>query len=262
VFGTAGEGYAVDTARYRQVVSVFADEAVKHGITPMAGVIGMSTANVQERLAIAYEVGFREFQFSLPSWAVLSDAEVLRYVTEVCGTYPDAAFMHYNTATTRRLVTGPLYRELVAAVPNLVATKTMTSDLGVVAGVVQEAPELMHFLTEQTLVYGALFGEVGLLGTFAALAPKRAWALFEAANGADARAAAEHGAWFARLSNEVFDPLMADRRVDGAYDKTIAKLSAGLGDFPLRMLSPYRWISDDEFATARSILRQHFPDAE
>ena len=40
---------------------------------------------------------------------------------------------------------------------------------------------------------------------------------------------------------------MADRRVDGAYDKTIAELSAGLGDFPLRMLSPYRSITDEEF---------------
>ena len=55
---------------------------------------------------------------------------------------------------------------------------------------------------------------------------------------------------------------MADRRVDGAYDKTIAKLSAGLGDFPLRMLSPYRSISGEEFAGAQRTLRERFPDAE
>ena len=110
MFGTAGEGYAVDSARFRQVIEAFGDETAKHGITPMVGVIGLSTANVLERLRIAYDLGFREFQFSLPSWAVLSDAEVIRYVEEVCGAFSDAAFLHYNTATTRRLVTGPLYR--------------------------------------------------------------------------------------------------------------------------------------------------------
>ena len=109
----------------------------------------------------------------------------------------------------------------MARVPNLVATKTMTGDLGVIAGVVREAPELMHFLTEQSVAYGSLFGEVGLLGTYGALAPKHAWALLEAAQRGDARGAAEIGVWFGRLNDAVFDPLMADRRVDGAYDKTI-----------------------------------------
>ena len=116
----------------------------------------------------------------------------------------------------------------------------------------------MHFLHEQSVAYGSLFGEVGLLGTYAALAPKRSWALLEAANAGDARRSAELGAWFARLADDVFQPLMAVRRVDGAYDKTIAKLSAGLGDFPLRMLSPYRSITDEEFATAH----HHRPELE
>jgi dihydrodipicolinate synthase/N-acetylneuraminate lyase len=227
----------------------------------MIGVIGLSTANVLERVAIAHDQGFREFQFSLPSWSVLSDAEVVRYVSEVCRAFPDSRFMHYNTAKVGRVVGGTLYGELVSTVPNLVATKTMSGDLAVVAGVVSEAPELMHFLTEQSIAYGALFGEVGLLGTFGALAPQESWALLEAANGGDARRAAEIGAWFQRLSDEVFGPLMADRRVDGAYDKTIAKLSAGLGDFPLRMLSPYRTIGDEEFAAAERTFRERFADA-
>ena len=260
VFGTAGEGYAVDTARFRRVIEVFGDEAAKHGITPMIGVIGLSTANVLERFGLAHDSGFREFQFSLPSWSVLSDSEVIRYVSEVCRAFPDSLFMHYNTAKTGRLVEGSVYRELVATVPNLVATKTMSGDLGVVSGVVREAPELMHFLTEQSVAYGSLFGEVGLLATFGALAPKKSWALLEASNGGDARRAAQLGAWFDRVSAEVFAPLMLDRRVDGAYDKAIAKLSVGLRDFPLRMLSPYRTISDDEFAAAQRTLRERFPD--
>jgi dihydrodipicolinate synthase/N-acetylneuraminate lyase len=262
VFGTAGEGYAVDSARFRQVIEAFGDETAKYGITPMIGVIGLSTANVLERVSVAHGLGFREFQFSLPSWSVLADAEVIRYVTEVCASHSDSLFMLYNTTKVGRVVTGPLLRQLVPAVPNLVATKTMSGDLNVIASVVREAPELMHFLHEQSVAYGSLFAEVGLLGTYGALAPKKSFALLEAANGGDARRSAEIGAWFARLADEVFQPLMADRRVDGAYDKTIAKLSAGLGDFPLRMLSPYRAISDEEFAAAQRLMQERFADAE
>ena len=39
------------------VIEVFGDETAKHGITPMVGVIGLSTANVLERLRIAYDLG-------------------------------------------------------------------------------------------------------------------------------------------------------------------------------------------------------------
>jgi dihydrodipicolinate synthase/N-acetylneuraminate lyase len=260
VFGTAGEGYAVDSTRFRRVIEVFGDELAGTDATPMIGVIGLSTANVLERLAVAYDLGFRAFQISLPSWSVLSDDEVVTFLATVCGTYSDAVFMHYNTARVGRIVDGALYRRLVALVPNLVATKTMTADVGVVAGVVREAPELMHFLTEQTIATGALHGEVALLGTFGSLAPRKSWAILEAAAAGRHHEAAEIGAWFARLSDLVLAPFMADRRVDGAYDKLIERLSPGLEDFPLRMLSPYRTISDDEADAAARLLDEHFPD--
>jgi dihydrodipicolinate synthase/N-acetylneuraminate lyase len=262
VFGTAGEGHAVDSARFRRVIEVFGDELGGTEATPMVGVIGLSTANVLERIAVAHAMGFRDFQVSLPAWSVLSDDEVITYLTAVCGAYPDSLFMHYNTARVGRIVDGALYRRLVERIPNLVATKTMTSDVAVVGGVVREAPELMHFLTEQTVATGSLHGEVALLGTFGGLAPKKSWALLEAANAGRHVEAAEIGAWFARLSDVVFGPLMVDRRVDGAYDKLIERLSPGLEDFPLRMLSPYRTISDDEADEAARLMHAHFPDCE
>jgi hypothetical protein len=53
---------------------------------------------------------------------------------------------------------------------------------------------------------------------------------------------------------------MVDRRVDGAYDKTIQKLSLGMHDFPLRMLSPYRTVSDAEFEGALALLHERYPE--
>ena len=262
VFGTAGEGYAVDSVRFRQVAEVLRDETAGTDAHPMVGVIGLSSGNVIERVGAAHDLGVRAFQISLPSWSPLTDDEVVTYFETVCGAFPDSSFMHYNTARVGRLVGGALYGEIVRRVPNLVATKTMTGDLGTVAGVVRDAPELMHFLTEQSVAYGALFGQVALLGTFAALAPAQSWALLRAAQTGRHAEAAEIGAWFERLGHTVFDALMVDRRVDGAYDKTIQKLARGMADFPLRMLSPYRTVSDVEFEAARTRMREAFPELD
>jgi dihydrodipicolinate synthase/N-acetylneuraminate lyase len=241
-------------------VDVLADETASTEAQPMVGVIGLSTANVIERLSVAHDLGLRRFQISLPSWSPLADTEVVDYFEAVCGAFPDSQFMHYNTVKSGRLVDGALYRQVVERVPNLVATKTMTSDLAVVAGVVRDAPELMHFLTEQSLAYGGLFGDVALLGTFAALAPEQSWALLHAVQNGRHVQAAEIGSWFERLNHTIFDPLMVDRRVDGAYDKTIEKLSRGMAGFPLRMLSPYRTVSEHEFDDARRRLSDAFPE--
>jgi dihydrodipicolinate synthase/N-acetylneuraminate lyase len=261
VFGTAGEGYAVDTAQFRRVVEVFGDELLGGVAVPMVGAIGLSTGNVVERLRIAHDLGFRDFQISLPSWAALTDEEVLRYFVDVCGSFPDSNFMHYNSARTRRVLTGREYRWLVEAIPNLVATKIISSDLSVVGSAVRDAPELMHFLAEGTIAHGSIFGECALLGTYAMLAPRHAWSLLEAAQAGRLAEAAAIGTWFEGLNRELFEPLFVDPRVDGAYDKVIAKL-AGVSDLPLRMLSPYRCVGDDEFDRTAELLRERFPDCD
>ena len=59
--------------------------------SPMVGVIGLSTAQILERIEYAYDVGFRMFQISLPSWGPLADDEVLRFFADTCGRYPGRA---------------------------------------------------------------------------------------------------------------------------------------------------------------------------
>ena len=84
VFGTAGEGYAVDTTRFQRITKIFYEETREADIFPQVGVIGLSTANIRERLAIAHGIGFRIFQISLPSWGALNDRETLRFFKDVC----------------------------------------------------------------------------------------------------------------------------------------------------------------------------------
>ena len=259
IFGTAGEGYAVDTRRFTEVARLFREVTAGPDVHAMVGVIGLSTATVVERVRIAYDLGFRAFQLSLPRWDVLRDPEVATFFREVCGTFPDSSFMHYNTGRVGRILGADDYRRFIDDVPNLVATKTMTADINVVARLVAEVPELQHFLTEPMLGHGAIHGECSLLGTFGLLAPQRSWAMFHAARAGRFAEAVAIGQWFRKLSDEVFAPAMADQRIDGTYDKAIVRLGP-VPDFPLRMLSPYRWLSEAEVEECRAILVERFPD--
>ena len=105
VFGTAGEGYAVDTPRFERIAAIFHEETRGAGVHASVGVIGLSTANIVERLAIAHSRGFRHFQISLPSWGALNDREMTRFFTDVCGRFPDSTFLHYNLMRAKRLLT-------------------------------------------------------------------------------------------------------------------------------------------------------------
>ena len=231
VFGTAGEGYAVDSrpvpaGRSRSSATSWPGTDAQ----PMVGVIGLSTANVLERLGVAHDLGFRAFQISLPTWSPLDDAEVVAYFEAVCGAFPDSPFMHYNTARVGRLVDGGLYRELVDRVPNLVATKTMTGDLGVVAGRrprragADALPDGAVDRVRRAVRRGRAARDVRRPGAEAVVGAPR---------GRPARVATRRpprsASWFERLNDTIFAPLMVDRRVDGAYDKTIEKLSPGHG---------------------------------
>src|SRR4051794_3539634 len=49
IFGTAGEGHAVNTEQFKTIAEIFSEETTQDGVTAMVGVIGQSTATVVER---------------------------------------------------------------------------------------------------------------------------------------------------------------------------------------------------------------------
>jgi dihydrodipicolinate synthase/N-acetylneuraminate lyase len=259
VFGTAGEGYAVDTARFQQIVGIFYEETRGNDIHPQVGVIGLSTANIRERLAFAYQVGFRTFQISMPSWGPLNDTEVLKFFDDVCGAFPDARFLHYNLPRAKRLLNGQDYRRLVAAVPNLVATKNTGGGLERAADLISHAPELQHFFGEENFPHGCYYGECSLLSSFAPMAPHKTRELFEAGRTRQIETLfrLQHG--FHDLVNDVFGSVLAENRIDGAYDKMIVRLG-GLEEMPLRLLSPYQGFTEEQYQACKRAFHQHYAD--
>lgn len=260
IFGTAGEGYAVDLPRFREVVGIFAEETLrKPDIHPMVGVIGLSTATFIERLAIAHEAGFRVFQISLPSWGALNDVELMTFFKDVCGAFPDSQFLHYNLARAKRMLEAPDYRKIVDVIPNLVATKNMNGGLPRASALVSQVPELQHFMSEFTFPHGIMYGECSLLAAFGPMTPHKAKELFEAGRRRDVATLFALQKRFHDLLQEMLGPLLKEDRMDGAYDKILTRLG-GLDAMPLRLLSPYQGFTEAQYQTARKILQERFPE--
>lgn len=259
IFGTAGEGYAIDQTQFRQIVSVFYEETRGEDVYPMVGLIGLSTATILEKLAYAYEIGFRTFQVALPPWGALNDTEVMTFFSDVCGAYPEAQFLHYNLPRTKRVLEVADYRPLIDAIPNLVATKNTGGGMRRAAALVSRAGELQHFLGENNFLHGCMYGECSLLSSFGPLTPHKAKGLFEAGQKGDWATAVQLQHGFHDLIQDVLGPLLQEGRIDGAYDKILVRLG-GFEEMPLRLLSPYQGFTEEQYQQCKEILHRNYPE--
>ncbi len=255
-FGTAGEGYAVDLPRFTRIAEVFREETKGEGIHAQIGVIALSVAQFRERLRIAHDIGFREFQISLPSWGALNDTEMLRFFVDVCSSFPDSQFLHYNLMRTKRLLNGADYRRIADEVPNLVATKNTGTTVQGTMELLRNAGDLQHFLGEAMFPTGCLHGECSLLSSFGPLFPKRTQTMFDYGVTKQWDKLFAYQAEYLKGVEEVIAPLRRQTLMDGAYDKTLVKL-AGV-PMTLRLLSPYQGFSEETYEECRRILHEKY----
>ncbi|MCX6625008.1 MAG: dihydrodipicolinate synthase family protein [Acidobacteria bacterium] len=253
IFGTAGEGYAVNRPDFEQIVTVFREETLGEGVFPQVGVIGLSTVQMLMRLEYAYRAGFRVFQISLPGWGALNDAEVLRFFRDVCGAFPDSQFLHYNLARAKRVLTPGEYRKLQAEIPNLVATKNTAPNVFQTIDLVRQAGELQHFVGEATFPIGCMQGECSLLSSFGPVIPGPTFRLFRhVVAGEWEQAFLLHKEYMAAMCDVLAPMMRTGVWMDGAYDKVLARL--GGMEMPLRLLSPYSSFSEEVVAECRNVL--------
>jgi dihydrodipicolinate synthase/N-acetylneuraminate lyase len=255
VFGTAGEGYAVTDRQFDEIVAAFADEMRQGKAEPMVGVIHLSLGTILERIERCRGAGIRQFQVSLPSWGALNEREVFEFFRQVCGRFSDCQFLHYNLPRTKRLVTPAEYARLSAEHPNLVATKYSNDSFHITAQLLELAPDLQHFLNETSYLYGSLLGECGLLASFVTNW-SRLKKLFDAGRRRDLGTMMELQREI-HVFNELFAFLEGSVHIDGAFDKMFARINDP--EFPLRLLPPYAYVSDEQFRQFAAALRERLP---
>jgi dihydrodipicolinate synthase/N-acetylneuraminate lyase len=242
IFGTAGEGYAVTDAQFRDIARVFWDEAGQNGVTPMLGVISNSLGTVIERLEFGLELGYRQFQVSFPSWGRVSDPERDTFFRETCGRFTQAQFLHYNTPRGGRVLTGAEYGQLAREYASLAAVKFTSSDAAVVAELVQNAAPVQCFLTEPAYVLAN--GDCGLLVSLSGARldlPGR----FMAARGASLRELGALAKAIDELLEDSFRAACPAAHMDGAYEKVLARAHGAR--LALRLLPPYQGASEEAY---------------
>lgn len=248
IFGTAGEGYAVSDRQFERIARVFRAETRGRTLHGMVGVINLSLSTIIDRIGLGRDLGFREFQISLPSWGALADVEVDRFFQETCGRFPDCRFLHYNLVRAKRILAGADYARLAARHPNLVAVKTGSQDAKLLRNLLTRAPEMQFFVGE--LAYARLREryECGLLISMASTNHGTARKFFAARGKALQALAREMQAASDALTEVVGDAA----HMDGAYDKLLYKLCDTR--FPLRLLPPYQSTTDAMAEAYRSRL--------
>ncbi len=261
VFGTAGEGYAVDLGSFKRIAEIFREETRDAAARPMVGCIGLSSRLVIERVAIAYQLGFRTFQIAMPCWGALRDPEVMTFFRDVCGSFPDAAFLHYNLPRAKRVLNGSDYRRIIDAVPNLVATKNTGGGSMRAEDLMTHAPELQHFFGEHNFLQGAFHGECSLLSSFGGIATRATKEFFKAGQQRNFERAFLLQGFFTKLVNGVFGELLAEDRIDGAYDKALVRLS-GFEALPLRLLSPYQCFTEAQYLECKRRYVEEFKSGQ
>lgn len=254
LFGTAGEGHSVTREQFLRICEVFRQETAQPDVRPMVGVISLSQGETVERIRLARAIGFRYFQISLPSWGALTWEETRRFFRDVCGTFPDCQFLHYNLLRTKRLVTPSEYAILADENPNLVATKNSTPDMTRIRGLLEHAPCLTHFFTEPGYAYGALTGPCGYLVSIASGHFSRAREYFAAGTNGDVRTLLTMQGELIRLTDRLLALGLPEAHMDGAFDQLFCRLHDP--EFPLRLLPPYASITEETFLKFQILARE------
>jgi dihydrodipicolinate synthase/N-acetylneuraminate lyase len=242
IFGTAGEGYAVTDRTFREIATVFYDQAQQCEVTPMLGVISHSLGTVIERVEFGLITGYRQFQISFPSWGTVSDAERDLFFREICGRFPDGKFLHYNVPRSGRVLTGAEYGRLAARHRNLVAIKFTSSDRAVVHELVTGASPVQCFLTEPAYVLAREIIACGLLVSLSGARlelPRR----FMEAQEAELSFLGRLAMTIDSLLEESVGATSPAVHMDGAYEKLIARAHGAT--VPLRLLPPYEGANEE-----------------
>jgi dihydrodipicolinate synthase/N-acetylneuraminate lyase len=256
VFGTAGEGHAVNNRQFERIARVFHDVMRGAGAEPMVGVISLSLPTIIERIELCRHIGVRQFQISLPSWGALSDDEVRVFFRETCGRFRDCQFLHYNLLRTKRLVTPEQYAELAGEHVNLVATKNCTDSIERLRGLMERAPQLQHFPGEAGYVYASQLGPCGLLSSLATNA-SACREFFEAGRRRDLPTLLAMHTEIASIFEELIAAVGPRAHIDSAFDKLLWKVQDER--FPLRLLPPYTGATDAAFQRFAEFLRTQTP---
>jgi dihydrodipicolinate synthase/N-acetylneuraminate lyase len=261
LFGTAGEGYAVNHSQYTDLVRILKDQTNRdETVMPMVGVISLSLSDIIDRIEMAAKQGITDFQISFPSWGSVTRDEAHLFFRSVCDRFPELRFMHYNNFMRSKTKLNPDdYVVLADEFKNLVAVKFITNSINEVHQLAALDSPLQFFLAGGLYGYASMLGEFGMMMSVLHVSYKTANQLFEAGTNKDF-------ATCLKITDEFYKGLKAlwkncppgSGKMDGAWDKIFVKF--GMPEFPQRLHPPYIGFTDTQVAAFQVEIKQILPD--
>jgi len=259
IFGTSGEGYAVSDDEFIRIVDVFVETTDDFAGFRQVGCLGLSSDQVKNRCKLVTECGLECVQITLPFWKELNDAELIRYFSDVCGSFPELSFLLYNNPRNKRKLRGKELEDLHKENPNLYAAKTGSGTWLDFFELITESQSLVHFVTEPAFLFSHSLGDVGLIPSSNYVFPQKSRAYYEAVISDDLKTARHLHREIIRFFHKTAMPLVHKGYIDGAIDKAYARI--GGMDIPLQIKSPYVPLSNEDFKWLKSVVQLEF-DAE
>jgi dihydrodipicolinate synthase/N-acetylneuraminate lyase len=256
--GTDGEMHVLEWEDFCRLVDAFAGAAAETGLPVQVGCTWSHTDGVLKRMRYARERGIGCVQVALPSWVPLGDDEVGSFFAALQDGCPELRLVHYNIARSGRFLAGKDYRAILEVAPNLVGTKHTGGDVGSLIEIVRATPELRHFVVDQQIVPGALFGARGFYSFLVNLSPRFAVELWcDCVRGDWPEAARKR-----TVADEFFREWLGTSGLPTA-SPALAKIATSAGIFPEMPLSvrgPYRSGTEEQVTALRSLLRQGYQE--
>ncbi|MCK5811822.1 MAG: dihydrodipicolinate synthase family protein [Clostridiales bacterium] len=237
LFGTAGEGYAVNHKQFEEIVSYYAKLMDSKSLQTMVGLIDLSPQRMQEKINIAKKYGITDFQFSLPSWQEVSDVEIRSLMDELLGKNRDCNFLLYNLTRVKRFLPAKLLIQLANEYENFIAVKhTRLSDEDIEVLSNEETP-LQFFLTENNFAKLSEYTDCSLLISIGNLDLSMIKQFQIAVKNHDKELVSSYLEKINTIHTKMKE-IITGPYIDGAYDKLYVKYN--INDFSTRLLPPYQ----------------------
>jgi dihydrodipicolinate synthase/N-acetylneuraminate lyase len=256
--GTDGEMHVLEWEDFCRLVDAFAESVQTVGLPAQVGCSWSHTDGVLKRMRYARDRGIGCVQVALPSWVPLGDDEVRRFFAALQAGCPDVRLVHYNIARSGRFLGGKDYRAILEVAANLVGTKHTGGDVASLIEIAQATPELRHFVVDQQIVPGALFGAKGFYSFLVNLSPRFTVALWHDCRNGDWIEAARK-----RVVAEAFfrDWLGQDGLPTASPALTKIATRAGIfPEMPPAVRAPYRAGTEEQVSALRALLGERYPE--
>lgn len=259
---TAGEGYALSREMLTDITKFFAQRMKGYDHPYFVSLIGLSLAEMIERVDLVKGLGIKNIMFALPSWAALRPTEIDPFVNTLMAAHRDCNFILYNNyRSITRLYAKDLLR-LAKQNPNFVAVKQGGHAYvdARCSAVLDEPLPLVEYYLDFAWTYANLFFTPSFMPSTLSCTFKTAIDFYRAGLRKDFARCIEIDREVQK-ADELMSSIFPGDRVDGAYDKLWLKLC--LPSFPLRLYPPYEAFSDEmfnEYAAKMKALLPHWFD--